>query len=191
VVSQPGRYVLASPSAESVAKLGGVLLILAGAAILMGIITGEALFPVAYRTARNTISDLGSTWQPGNIVREPSATIFNTTMLITGLMLTAGAMCSWCAYRARGVAIGLSLLGLGVVGVGIFHGTEIGGHFSNDGLRPVFSILAFVAGSITAILAYRVTTDPVRYVSVLLGTAALLSLVLSGPLGDTKLGVGE
>ncbi len=57
----------------------------------MVIITGEALLPAAYTTCYNAISDLGSTWQPRQIVREPSATIFNTTMLVAGLMIAAGA----------------------------------------------------------------------------------------------------
>lgn len=43
-------------------KLAGVLLILAGALILMGIITAETQYPAdrGYSTARNEISDLGT-----------------------------------------------------------------------------------------------------------------------------------
>lgn len=82
---------------------------LSGITILMTIITGEALFPASYTTSHNTISDLGSTWQPGNIVREPSATIFNTTMLVAGLMIAAGAAAFWRAYQSRSVSISLLL----------------------------------------------------------------------------------
>jgi hypothetical membrane protein len=163
---------------------------LAGITILMAIITGEALFPAAYTTSHNTISDLGSTWQPGNIVREPSATIFNTTMLVAGLMIAAGAAAFWRAYRSRSVAIALLLLGVGIIGVGIFPGTEIGGHASTTGVHPLVSMLTFTAGGLAAVLAYRVTTSPFRYLSAFLGLVALLSLVLSSPLGNTKLGLG-
>jgi hypothetical protein len=71
---------LGAPHGHAVEKLGAALLILAGSTILMAIVTGEALFPAAYTTQQNTISDLGSTWQSGGVVREPSASIFHTAM---------------------------------------------------------------------------------------------------------------
>jgi hypothetical protein len=58
----------------------GVLLLLAGAAILMGIITAEALYPAPYHTDANTISDLGGTEPPEGLVLQPSAAIFDATM---------------------------------------------------------------------------------------------------------------
>ncbi len=93
----------------------------------MGIITAEALFPRAYSTTSNTISDLGSTWQPGDQVREPSATIFNTTMIITGLMIAVGALAIRKAIGGRALAVALTLLGVFVFLVGIFPGNEING----------------------------------------------------------------
>ncbi len=167
-----------------------VLLLLAGVTIVMAIITGEALFPAAYTTSGNTISDLGSTWQPGSIVREPSATIFNTTMVLTGLMIGVAAGSFYRATRSRSVSIALLLVGIGMAGVGFFPGTEIGGHFSSAGLHPLFSMLTFVAGGLSAILAYRITAPPFRYVSAALGLISLASLTMSGPLGDTSLGLG-
>ena len=175
---------------HAVEKIGAALLILAGTTILMAIVTGEALFPAAYTTSQNTISDLGSTWQPGDIIREPSATIFNTAMLVSGLMIVAAAATYWRAYRSRSVAIALLLLGVGMLGVGIFPGTEIGGHPSSAGLHPPLSMLTFIAGGLCGVLAYRVTTAPFRYVSVTLGLVSLGSLVLSGPLGASDLGSG-
>ena len=154
------------------------------------IVTGEALFRAAYTTSQNTISDLGSTWQPGDIVREPSATIFNTAMLVSGAMIVAAAAAYWRAYRSRSVAIALLLLGVGMLGVGSFPGTEIGGHPSTAGLHPPLSMLTFIAGGLCGVLAYRVTTAPFRYVSVMLGVVSLGSLVLSGPLSASDLGAG-
>ena len=158
---------------HAVEKFGAALLILAGTTILMAIVTGEALFGAAYTTSQNTISDLGSTWQPGDIVREPSATIFNTAMLVSGAMIVAAAGAYWRAYRSRSVAIALLLLGVGMLGVGSFPGTEIGGHPSTAGLHPPLSMLTFIAGGLCGVLAYRVTTAPFRYVSAMLGLVSL------------------
>ena len=138
-------------SGVAVEKFGAALLILAGGTILMAIVTGEALFPAAYTTSQNTISDLGSTWQPGDIVREPSATIFNTAMLVSGAMIVAAAGAYWRTYRSRSVAIALLLLGVGMLGVGSFPGTEIGGHPSTAGLHPPLSMLTFIAGGLCGV----------------------------------------
>ncbi len=171
-------------------RIAGVLFSVAGAAILMGIITGEALFPVPYDTADNTISDLGSTWQPGGIVREPSATIFNATMIVSGLLISAGAVFLRKGMGKRAVVIAIAVLGLSILAVGIFHGEEINGEPSSSGVHPIVAMLAFVSGGVAAILSSRVTEAPFRQLSVLFGSIAILSLVLSGPLGDTNLGMG-
>jgi hypothetical membrane protein len=170
--------------------VSAILLMLAGMIFLMAVITAEALFPAAYTTSHNTLSDLGSTWQPGNVVREPSATIFNATMVVTGLMIVGGGASFWRTHNSPPLAIALLLFGVGMFGVGLFPGTEINGHFSTTGIHPPLSILTFSSGAACAILAYRVTRSPFRYLSGMLGLVALLSLVASGPLGDTKLGLG-
>lgn len=170
--------------------LGGSFLILAGVAILMGIITAEALFTYPYSTAGNTISDLGSTWQPGDQVREPSATIFNTTMIVTGLMIAAGAVAIRKATGSRALTVATTLLGVFVFLVGIFPGNEINGSPDTSGVHPVVASLTFLIGGVAAILAGRSARPPFRYISIGLGAVALLALVLSGWLGDTRLGEG-
>lgn len=50
------------------ANASGVLLLVSGAAILMGIVTAEALYPAAYSTNRNTVSDLAA-MRPHNLIR--------------------------------------------------------------------------------------------------------------------------
>lgn len=163
---------------------------LAGVAILMGIITAEALFTFPYSTANNTISDLGSTWQPGDQVREPSATIFNWTMILTGLMIAAAATVTRRTIGSRALTISLTLLGVFIFLVGIFPGNEINGSPDTSGVHPVVALLTFLSGGVAAILAGRVTRAPFRYISIALGVVALLSIALSGWLGDTKLGSG-
>lgn len=172
------------------ARVSGTLMLCAGAAILMGIITAEALFPGTYRTSHNQISDLGSTWNPGGRVYQPSATIFNTTMLVTGLMITASAGFLYRASRRRALTIVLGILGLGILLVGVFHGRMINGEFSSHGVHPIVSMVAFISGPVAALLSARLTRGPFRYVAASLGLLGLLGVVLTGTLGDTHLGKG-
>ena len=72
-------------------KLSGLLYFFAGAIVLMGIITAEAFYPSYYSTFKNEISDLGATRQPHSISYEPSSTIFNTIMLVAGLMVLSAS----------------------------------------------------------------------------------------------------
>ena len=175
---------------DRTAAVGGLLLLLAGAGILMAIITAEALFPGSYSTAQNDISDLGSTFKPGDEVPQPSAAIFNTTMIVTGLMIVAAAVAIGTSQRGRRLSIAVGLMGIGIFLVGVFPGTVEGGEPSSDGIHPIVALLAFLSGAVAAILAGLDTRPPFRYVSIALGAVALLSLVLSGWLGDTRLDQG-
>lgn len=153
-------------------KIAGVLLSIAGATILMSIITGEALYPAPYNTAKNAISDLGGTMpSEGGVVLQPSAAIFDTTMLITGPIIIIGAYFVHRAFKRWGATIPLAILGLGVLGVGIFPGNV-------PVIHPIIALIAFVSGGVAAILAYKVISPPFRYISVVLGGITLVSVVL-------------
>lgn len=165
-------------------------MLLAGAAILMGIITAEALFPRPYDTADNAISDLGSTFEPGGEVRQPSATIFNTVMIVSGLMVAVAAPALRRLFSSWALPIAVGLLGAFIFLVGVFPGTVENGEPSTEGVHPVVAALTFISGGVAAILAGRLTRSPFRYLSALLGLGALLALALSGWLGDTRLGEG-
>jgi hypothetical membrane protein len=152
-------------------KAAGALLFLAGAVVLMGIITAEALYSADYSTAANTVSDLGGTRpSEGGVVLQPSATVFDATMVVSGVMIVAAALSLQLASGRRALTIPTALLGLGVLGVGIFPG--------NTGLHPIFALLAFVAGGLAAILSYKASDSPLRYIVVALGATTLLMLVL-------------
>lgn len=147
------------------------MLFLAGAVVLMGIITAEALYPADYNTAGNTVSDLGGTRpSEGGVVLQPSASVFDATMVVSGVMIVAAALSFHLASGRRAVTIPTALLGLGVLGVGIFPG--------NTGLHPIFALLAFVSGGVAAILSYKASDSPLRYIVVALGATALLMLTL-------------
>jgi hypothetical membrane protein len=149
--------------------VSGLLLIGAGALILMGIITGEALYPAPYRTDANTISDLGGTLPPHSVVRQPSAAIFDTTMLVTGLMVVAAGYLLYRTGGRRGAAVLTVLLGAGIFLVGVFPG--------NTAPHPYVSLFTFTAGGLAALASSRLATGPVRHVYALLGTVALAALV--------------
>jgi hypothetical membrane protein len=171
---------------ETDLRLGGGLLFLAGATILMGIITAEALYPGTFSTGANEISDLGGTRPPNSVVLEPSATIFDISMALVGTLVMAG---SWFVYRAYGrlsVTVPMAMLGVGALGVALFPGYTGEPH-------AIVSMVTFVSGGIAAITAARVTQAPFRYLSAGLGIATLVVLG-SSFLGDASplapLGIG-
>ncbi len=85
----------------------------------MGIITAEALYPATYTTSQSEISDLGAMRPPDSIILQPSATIFNTTMIASGLMIVGGAYFVHRALRRTSLAFALFGSVLGVVGLGV------------------------------------------------------------------------
>lgn len=160
-------------------KVSGALLLVAGAVILLGIITAEALYPAGYSTSGNEISDLGATRPPHSIIVQPAAAVFDGTMMVSGLLIIVAAYGVYRTFRSWAVTLPLALLGTGVLGVGIFPG-------NHGTLHPIFAMLAFVAGGIACIVAYRVETVPLRYISMALGAMSLLALVLYAVLGEAS-----
>jgi hypothetical membrane protein len=156
----------------------GALLAGAGAVILLGIITAEALYPAPYATDVNTISDLGGTRPPEGVVRQPSAAIFDATMVVSGLLILAGALFLVRAARGRAVTLPVVLLGVGVLGVGIFPG--------NTSPHPFFALLAFGAGGLAGVLSARSLPAPMRQISAVLGAVALCALALGIFLVETE-----
>lgn len=158
-------------------RTAGALVMVAAFIVLMGIITGEALYP-GYHTGENDISDLARL--------EPSATIFNATMIVGGIMYSLTAILLRRAGLPRSVTVPAFLMGLGAVGVGIFPVYTGIPHY-------IAALMAFGMGSITALMAGRTADPPFKYISLALGTIGLISLVLFsmmwggepfGPLGE-------
>ncbi|KAA0273975.1 MAG: hypothetical protein EDQ89_03275 [Acidobacteria bacterium] len=69
-------------------------------------------------------------------------------------------------------------------------GENVDGAPSTQRAHPIVSTIAFLSGGLTGILAYRTTSAPVRCLLLALGGIAILSVALSGWLGDTDLGRG-
>jgi len=168
-------------------RASGALLFVAGALILMGIITAEALYPAAYTTGGNEISDLGGTEPPEALVLQPSATIFNFTMIVSGLLILGASACLQRGLGRLSATLSVAVVGAGALGVGIFPG-------NTGGIHGLFAMLTFIGGGIAAIVTARVTQPPFRYLSVVLGVVALASLGSYIVLGDgspmAELGIG-
>ena len=168
-------------------EVAGSLVFAAGAAILLAIITAEALYPAAYSTASNAISDLGGTEPPGSVILQPSATIFDVAMMGAGLGVVVASWFVQRAYRRRSVTIPLLVLGLAALGVGLYPGNTGTPH-------ALFALGCFVSGGVAALLAGVVTVPPFRYLSIALGAVSLLTLLSYLLLGDgnplAALGIG-
>jgi hypothetical membrane protein len=161
----------AAPPRSRDAAIAGVLLSLAGAAILLGFITAEALYPGVYSTHANTVSHLGASEPPNSVVLQPSAAIFDITMLVTGAMIVAGAWFAYRALRRKAVLVPTALLGIGTLGVGAFPLTHPTPH-------TLFAFTAFLSGGIAVVVASRVAPAPFRHLWAALGTVALAATVL-------------
>ena len=158
--------------------IAGALLVLAGCVALMGIISAETFYP-GYSTAQNEISDLGATRPPNSVILQPSATIFNLTMLATGLLVIGGALALGRAGFVWIATVPLGLFGLGAFLVGVFPG--------NWGtVHALSALLTFVAGGVAAIAAAAVVRPPFRYMAPVLGAISLLTLVSAFVLGDAS-----
>lgn len=150
-------------------NIAGTLLFLAGGIIIMGIITGETFYPAGYNTFSNEISDLGGTRPPNSIIHEPSATIFNTTMLISGIMIFIAALFVHKQFKKWLFSIPFIIFGLGVFGVGIFPGHVAFWH-------GIFALATFTFGSITCMAAFKIVPPALRYIGICIGTMSLIFL---------------
>lgn len=168
-------------------QLAGLSFFAAGVILFMGIITAEALYPLPYTTGGNEISDLGGTRPPEGLVFQPSATIFNTAMLLAGLLATAGAILSQRVFGKLLVTLPSLVLGVGAILVAMFPGNTGTPH-------ALAAMVAFFAGGFAAILSSTVVRSPFRYLLLALGVVNLLGLASSFALGAESplwaLGVG-
>ena len=151
--------------------VAGLSLSLAGIAVLMGSITAEALHPGPYTTHADTLSHLGASEPPDSVVVQPSAGIFDTTMLVSGVLILVGACFAHRALHRKAVTIPTVLLGLGVLGVGIFP-------LTHPGMHTAFAMLAFFSGGFAMLLSARGTPSPFRLLWTLLGVISLGAITL-------------
>ena len=166
----PARLARTARVHVTATQLAGLCCVVAGVIILMGIITAETLYPAAYTTAGNEISDLGGTKPPEGLVFQPSATIFDLTMLASGALVALGAAFVQRAFGRPSVSIPIALLGASAFGVGVFPGNTGTPH-------ALVAMGAFGFGGLAGIAAARVIRGPFRLVSIALGATTLVALL--------------
>ena len=151
-------------------NVAGLLLLMAGSAVVLGIATAEALYPADYNVHRNTVSDLAA-MRPEDIVRQPSAAIFNTTMIVAGALIAIAAV---LLYRSRAGLLAtfpVGGLGVGMIGVGLFPGNTV------MAVHQLVSIATFLCGGVAAIVTARLSSRALRPVHLVLGGTALAFLL--------------
>jgi hypothetical membrane protein len=168
-------------------QLAAACLMVAGATILLAIITAEALYPAAYSTHASEISDLGGTRPPEGLVYQPSAAIFDIAMIIVGVLLLLGAFLIDRAFGRRSVSLPIAVLGMAAFSVGVFPGNTGTPH-------AIAAMVTFISGGVAALSSASISSGPIRLVSVALGAIVLVTLGSYVVLGDatpiTALGIG-
>jgi hypothetical membrane protein len=149
-------------------KVAGTYLFVGAAQFVVGMMIAEAVYP-GYSISGNFISDLGV---------GPAAPIFNASVALLGVFVLAAAYFLRKSFLPRTtwgtvVTVFFVLAGAGAVGVGIF--TEDAG-----AMHTVVSLVTFLFGSLAAIATFTLVGPPLRYLSLVLGVASLLALVLFG-----------
>lgn len=169
-------------SSDRYRRGAGLSLAGVGVASVLGIVTAEALYP-GYSTSRQTISALGAAGASTGPV-EPSATVFNAAMIVSGLLALVAAAGLRGAGGPRTLVAVVAVTGLGVAGVGVFPA-------QHGAVHALAAFVTFGGGGLSAVLVATVATGPFRYVSLVLGVVALVALgAFLGLGGSTPLGIG-
>lgn len=161
--------IISSDIKSSLTK-SGILLFLAGFMIFMGIITGEIFYKLEFNTRDNYISELASALPPDAIIQEPSAKIFNYTMIVSGLMVILAAYFVQVIFKKFITTIPLIFFGIGILGVGLFPGNITPWH-------GIFALILFIAGGTGAVSSYKIVSAPLKYIFMFLGLTTLAFLI--------------
>jgi len=158
----------------------GVLLFIGAVQFILGMLIAEFLYP-GYSASMNYISDLGATCRTTCIIYQPSASIFNTSISLLGVLALVSSYFIWREFHNRSISLLLGLSGIGMVGVGLFPETAGIVHL-------ITSFIAFFFGGLSAIATYKLVKAPFAYLSVLMGMISLIALALF--ISEIFLGLG-
>ncbi len=153
-------------------RAAGVLLFVGAALFITGMHIAEYLYP-GYSVSDNYISDLGATCRATCTVYQPSAFIFNSSVILFGLLIVISSNLIWREFNSPIIAALFCLSGIGAVGVGLF--PETAGF-----LHVIVSFITFFFGALASIAASKPVKAPFSYFSVLMGIASITALILYG-----------
>jgi hypothetical membrane protein len=152
-------------------KIGGALYVVAVFQFFIFELVAETLYP-GYSVANNYISDLGATCvnPPSTascIVHQPSATIFDTTVFLLGLLLLVGTFFVYYGTRKKPYFIVTAVADIAILLAGVF--PENTGWTHAD-----ISVILFPLTGISLILAWTIVKVGVfRYLTVAFGILTL------------------
>lgn len=147
-------------------KIAGIILIISCLQFFMAVNLAETQYP-GYSTSKNVLSDLGGTIPPV----EPSATIFNFSVIIFGVL---GLVTVYLILKSGGCRLFsacLAISSIGAMGVGLFPE-------HTGSIHLAFTLLAFLFGSLAVIFSYRLGLNiPMVILSMVTGLTSLLILI--------------
>jgi hypothetical membrane protein len=147
-------------------KIAGIILLIGCLQFLLAVNLAETQFP-GYSVSKNTLSDLGGTLPPV----EPSAIIFNISIVILGILGIAAVYLILKSGGCRLFSSCLAISSIGAVGVGLFPEYTGSAHI-------FFAMLTFLFGSLAAIFSYRLGLNiPMIIVSMVTGLMSLLIIL--------------
>jgi hypothetical membrane protein len=147
-------------------KIAGIILVIGCLQFLLAVNLAETQFP-GYSIAKNTFSDLGGTLPPV----EPSALIFNISIILLGILSLAAVYLILKSGGCRLFSTCLALFAVGAVGVGLF--PEYTGQ-----THIIFASMGFLFGSLAVLFSYRLGLNiPMILVSFVMGLISLLTFL--------------
>jgi len=171
--------------------IAGVLAVVAGVVWIIGVFVAQAYYP-NYSVTYNALSDLGATCHSATaltpnscLIYQPSSIIFNTTLILFGVLSVPAGYFVDRSLRKRFFSILLGLFGLGVL---------IDGVFAENVQLTIHGLGAFVAlltGVMAAITVYRLEEATPRYFQYSSAAIGIVSLAGTLTLGLVPLGTLE
>ena len=147
-------------------KTAGLLMVISGIQFMLLVSIAETLYP-GYNTAKYDLSSLADL-----PIHEPSATIFNVTVFIAGLLIVIASYLIYKRYHGKIFPAFLGLLGIGAMGVGIFPGYT-------GNVHVIFAMASFIFGSLALLASFTILKDSLlKYILIVLGAIALLDILL-------------
>ena len=156
-------------------RIAGLLFAIGVVQFVIAVVVSEAIYP-GYSLGQQWMSDLGDWSKAGNY-----AAIFNTSAILYGLFIIAGAY-----YTQRVVKNRLFTSLLAICGIGSILGGVVALNISFL-VHGFFGLVTFVFGAASAVMLYRFEKKPLSYVSVILGAVAFLAIVFTA-LGERGFG---
>lgn len=160
-------------------RVGGILLFIGAVQFVIGMHLAE-FFYSGYSVSENYISDLGATCRTTCIIYQPSAFIFNTSVIIFGIFVVVSSYFIWREFHVYLVPILFVLSGIGAIGVGLFPETA-------GIVHQIVSFITFFFGGLSVTFAYKLVKTPFTFFSVM-GIMSLIAIVFF--ISGVFLGIG-